>query len=487
MAINPHPWQETHLSAVVSSLRRFRVYVDTSSTGAGKTIISLLAAKALNRPVILIVTTSVLSYWQEWAAIVGVEVIACMNYELVLSQTRITRYYYDDPPSQPETARQKRRRVNESKVWREGIHPKDKRKVQRKSVNLKNHPNPDDLLGGWESVNTQWHWNEEWLQGDPLMIFDEAHKLGGAKSKYAHFLKATKDQNIMTLCLSATVADSPLRMRALAYRLGLIRSFNSSKFSAWCELNGCDRGDMNQLVFTGDEQDIEEIKGEIGERIGGINTSEVPGFPESNLVLISAPVKETLLNDAYKEAILAMHEEAETEAVASLRARQLSEWLKKEWVVEKTKDLMDEGNSVCVFVSFVETGKWLSEKFSCDFICGETKGERDEQIRKFQANEAHVIVIMCQAGGESISLHDLHGRPRATIIMPGFNPTEFVQVLGRVPRAGSQQSSVTQYIVFARGCEVESRIRRNIRVKSTNIRTLTGNDLSIVPDKMLKG
>ncbi len=487
--IKPLTWQLEHVKAVEKSLRLSRVYVDTSSTGAGKTIISLLVAKRLKCPVVLIVTTSVIDYWQEWANRIGVEVIACINYELLISQTKVTRYIYDDPPRKPETAKQKRSRLRTAKLWRKGIHPPESRKVQRKTLNLKSHPGADDLLGGWEVVNQQWMWNHENFEGgdrDPLFIFDEAHKLGGISSKFAHLLKATKDQDIRTLCLSATIADSPLRMRAIGYRLSLFKSWSSRKFSAWCELNGCDRLDHNTLTFTGDETDIAKIKGEIGDRMGGINTNEVPGFPASNLVLLSVPIDTTKLLDERAKALREMEEEAETAAVAAIRVRQLSEWLKKDWVLSHTRDLIDEGNSVVIFVSFKASGEWLAEKLSCDFISGETKGERSNQIRRFQANEQHAIVVMCQAGGESISLHDLHGRPRATIVMPNHKATEFVQVLGRTPRAGSQQSSVTQYIVFARGCEAEGQVRRNLRVKSGNIQTLTDNDLSIFPKKISK-
>ena len=484
--IKPLPWQEAHLEAVAESLRLSRVYVDTSSTGAGKTILSLLACKRLGAPAIIVCPHSVLSYWQEWAVEIGVDVIACMNYERILSMTQVTQRYYDDPPRREETARQKRSRVKSSSLWREGVHPPASRKIRRATLNLSKHPEGPDLLGGWKVVNREWHWNDEWLEDDPVMIFDEAHRLGGRKSKYHHFLEATKDQDIRTLCLSATIADTPLRMKALAYRLGLIKSRSSRKFEAWCELNGCDRGDMNQLVYMGGEEDMREIKGTIGTKIGGINTREVPDFPASNLVLISAPVDKEALDEAYAEALLKVAEEAETEGVASLRARQLSEWLKRDWCVSKAQDIVEGGSSVAIFVSFKATGDFLAKKLKCDFVCGETKGERAEQVRKFQANESHYIVIMCQAGGESISLHDLHGRPRATIVMPNHNATEFVQVLGRVPRAKAQQSSVTQYIVFARGCQAEARVRRNLRVKSANIRTLTDNDLSVIPDKFSK-
>lgn len=461
MTIRLKNFQKPHVESVVSLIREEGIFIDCSSTGAGKTITSLFAAKRLGMRPFIVCTKSVLEYWQEWAEAIGVPLEGVANYEAILAATAVTEHY-EALDEDGNTVTKRRRRF----------------------TNLKYHPKASELVGGWEFVNRQWRWNLD--PNEVMLIFDEAHKLGGKSSKVSHFLKGAADQDFDMLLLSATLIDSPLRMRALAYALKLFKGWSSVKFNAWCMLHGCDLGDVGKLVFDGDQEYIEQIKEDIGDRMGGIDTKDIPDFPDSNIILLSVPYKGPDLDNAYSKELAELEIEAETEAVACLRARQQSEWGKRQWILDRAKENEAEGLSVVIFTSFVPTGEWLSEKLKCPFIAGKTKKTRHADIKRFQANEVHFIVVMTDAGGESISLHDLHGRPRVVYCSPNHNGTVFKQVLGRTPRTGSQQSKVNQYILFARGSAVEARIRYNLRKKTQTIETISGNDLNVMPPKMIK-
>ena len=477
-------FQVPHVEAIVKLFDRHDIVIDKSTMGAGKTITSLAVAKTLGLKPFVICTKSVIEYWQEWADIVGVELAGVRNYESLIASTMVT-----DKETKTEYRKRILKDLRKAKTVEERNKLKDalsvyEPKTKRRYLNLQSHPNASDLVGGWEFVNRNWVWNLD--PNTTLLVMDEAHKLGGKKSKVSFFLKAAADQEFRSLLLSATLIDHPMRMRALAYALKLFRGWSSAKFDAWCMLHGCDLGDSGRLEFCGDQEYIEEIKEAIGERLIGIDTADIPGFPKSNIILLSVPYKGPNLDDAYAKELKELEIESETEGVAALRSRQLSEWGKREWVVDRARENEAEGFSVVIFTSFVPTGEWISEKLKCPFVSGGTKKTRKQSIDKFQNNETPFIVVMVDAGGESISLHDLHGRPRVVYLSPNHNGTLFKQALGRTPRTNSKQAVVNQYIMFARGSTVEGRVRNNLRKKVATINTINSNDLEALPSKMIK-
>jgi SNF2 family DNA or RNA helicase len=72
---------------------------------------------------------------------------------------------------------------------------------------------------------------------------------------------------------------------------------------------------------------------------------------------------------------------------------------------------LDSNYSVVIFVNFLATLEYICHhmKTSCIIKGGQTIEERQKNINDFQANRSKIIVVMIQAGGIGISLHDLHG------------------------------------------------------------------------------
>ena len=164
-----------------------------------------------------------------------------------------------------------------------------------------------------------------------------------------------------------------------------------------------------------------------------------------------------------------------------LRARQRSERFKVPLLTTMTQELLYEEKSVVLFVSFKESFDQIYDNLSriipCSRIVGGQKVEvRDEEIRKFQADETRVAVVMIQAGGVGLSLHDLHGRhPRVSLITPTFNATELKQALGRIHRAGGLTKSL-QRVIYAAGT-VEEQACKAVKRKLANLSLLNDGDL----------
>lgn len=421
--MNPHDWQVPNVRAIVESVREFGVAADSSGTGAGKTVMSLAAAKDLGLRPYVAAPKSVLPSWAETMRRMGVDGSA-INYE------RLVRSSSD--------------------------------------------------AGRWVIRKRRWEWN---LPEGSILIFDEAHRLGSPTSQTSKLLVAAVRQGIPVILLSATLADSPLKMRAIGYALGLC-AWEWNAWQAWLLIEGgCYRGDFNRIEFTGSETFkagvMRRIREKAGRRMTGIDTSQVPGFPESLVVPLELPVSVSAskIDRAYEEDLERLREEAELLIVQDLRGRQLAEWGKKEAILELAKDKIEEGLSVVIFVNFLETLEWLREKLGCEAIHG---GDEDRQgaIDRFQSNVNHALVVQIASGGVGISLHDhLKERQRISIISPGFSAVDLIQALGRICRSGG--SNVTQYIVTAEGSAIEKRVYRAIRAKAGSIRSLTNSDLAI--------
>ena len=170
--------------------------------------------------------------------------------------------------------------------------------------------------------------------------------------------------------------------------------------------------------------------------------------------------------------------------VAQLRARQKVELLKVPVFEELARDAVVDGASVVIFVNFRDTlealHKRLSGSHEISVIAGSQSGVvRDSEVKRFQKDEARICLVMTQAGGTGLSLHDEHGKhPRVSLISPSFSAIDLRQALGRVHRATGLSPSV-QKIVFADGT-VEMRVCKLVRQKLNNIDLINDDEMNPV-------
>jgi hypothetical protein len=100
----------------------------------------------------------------------------------------------------------------------------------------------------------------------------------------------------------------------------------------------------------------------------------------------------------------------------------------------------------------------------------------------FQGDQVPLIVLNCEAGGTSISLHDVRGkRQRHSIISPNWSAITLKQVLGRIHRSGGK-SVAMQRIVLVDGT-VEGEIANKLTKKLKNIAAV--NDASLEDGDLL--
>ena len=340
-----------------------------------------------------------------------------------------------------------------------------------------------------------WYDGTNWnLSGVGLVIWDEFHKgASGFDAKATLAAARLKRQPCKKLIMSATVADSPLKMRALGYLLGL-HDFSRAGFHNWASKHGCFWNRyLPRPVFqftkakAAAAKHMSEIHASISDRMIYMKIADIPGFPttliESKLYELDK-VDAAAVGDAYDSMDLRMKDNGTSLLTELLHARERSEFCKAWLLADLVEDILEEGRSAVVFLNFRSSLKRLAEKLTekglggtTSFIHGDQNAvERQSEIDRFQDNKATIMLAMIQAGGVGISLHDVKKeRPRASLLTPGFNASETVQALGRIWRAGG--TPTTQQFILASGT-IEERVHERVSAKLSCIERLNDGDLT---------
>ena len=430
-------WQKKHCDKLVASMIANGYAKDGSDTGTGKTVIALTIARRLGLKPFVICPKAVVPSWTEWAHRFLYSAPHVYNYEKI--KTGNTRYYT------------KNKQTKRAGYW---------------------HIDPSKVL----------------------LIFDEDHRCKSAKSENSKLMIAAKDKGIPTLSLGATSCSNPVEMRALGYLLDM---HNDAGWWNWCLKNGCKRGVFGGLAFKGYASVLKRLHDHIYRdgRGSRIRIKDLPpgSFPEtliipegydlggdnaSNIDLIYKDMKAEL--DALD---LKRDTDEESALVIQLRARQEVELLKVPTIEELATDAHASGNSVVIFVNFRDTAQALINRLThldneIGFIGGsQNKWERELEVKKFQRDESRIIVVMTQAGGTGLSLHDENGDyPRVSLISPSFSAIDLKQALGRVHRATGKSPSI-QKIVFANDT-IEMGVCNAVRAKLNNIDLINDDEMN---------
>lgn len=440
-------WQKPLAEKMADVLGRERAFLCAANTGAGKTYLACDVIKRLGIPALVVCPKIARTQWRSVLEGMGVEdkVIGVINPENLIASKRNPFYAHE---------------------------------------------------GGWKNIP----------EGPALLVFDEMHRSCSGIFKIARSgqkgqgckqaLMAARWVNKSTpghkvLALTATPADSPLKMQALGYLMGF-HSFVAPSFYDWCRRHGCSmqaRGRQAAFAFTRDrlraKAIMEGVRKDMGERFMSITPDEIPGFPgETREVVLVDLAKEDheALVQAYAEMPELMKTPSKNSMVKLLRLRQQAEFCKASVLAKMAKDEVEDGNSVFIAISFTDARLRIQmelEKAGVPFGAiygGQKESERNGMIDAFQQNRTHVIIGMMQACGVALSLHDTkHERPRVSLISPSYSASELLQALGRIRRVGGTHA--TQRIVLAAG-SVEERVAKAVNGKIDNIGALTDADLS---------
>lgn len=423
--ITPYNWQVPAINKTVQTLQKSDIILNCSDTGTGKTIVALDALRQLNRKALIICPKAVTTAWARTIAEMKLE-------HLHLGTINAERLRFKNP-------------------WF-----KDK----------------------------AWH-----LPDGAMIIWDEIHRgASGIKSQTTKRLALTRAYNIPIMGLSATVADSPLKMRGVGYLLEL-HKFNPNSYYNWCRENGCSRSKYHEgwEFFRGSagHKVMQNIHDQVADRMVRMRIKDIDDFPGNQVIanLYTLDKKYTdEINEIYETMDYNVKKENSNALVELMRARQRTELIKVPLLRDLALEAVDEGKSPVLFVNFTETQKALSSELrghgqEVAEIFGAQNGHvREENRANFQANTHNCMVAMSQCGGVGIDMHDVHQtHPRVSFLTPSYNAIDMVQCLGRIHRAGG--TKVVQTFVLI-GDTVEERVHRSITGKLKNIRTLNDGDLT---------
>ena len=397
------PKQKEAADFFVKVLKEGRNTFDASSVGTGKTVVACHIAKQLGVPVAVVCPKAVIPSWEREMEATGITPLFVLNYEKL--RTGKTPYM-----------------------------SKSGKKIIK-----------------WK------------LPENTVVLMDEIQKAKGPYTINAQMLISLIQQGYRVHGMSATAAEDPTEMRPLGYMLDL-HSLNKTEdgklnWYSWMKRNGCNKDHWGQWRVVSRER-----MSRIRDFIFGISGHKltVEDFPDSfrNNRVFQQPIQfssgdkiakayeelgitPTIIKEFVEEGTVT---ESEHTFVNILRSRQLAESFKVPDLAEMAQDLINEGNSVVLFVNFRETVDALTKKLNCGRIDGgQSAKERQKVIDDFQSDKTNVVVANIAAGGTGLSL-------------------------GRIFRNGAKSDSLQKVLVAADS--VEETVMTSINSKLKNLEAL---------------
>lgn len=421
MSLTLREYQQPHFTRLLTYLIQYDFAHDGSDTGVGKMYVGAGLIRALGKEALVICPLSIVPAWEEVLNGFGATNYTVMNYESAW------------------------RKLGQKKVWGSGSYFEFHRKY-------------------------------------PFTVFDEAHRTGGETTINSKLMIAAKRAGSTILTQSATIAATPLRMKAFGFAAGL-HKLNDQQ-DGWIRFllrNQCKPGTFGGWTFSADAHPevLPNLQEEIYKCSRGsrLRKSEIPGFPKmtTEVRLLGNPDKQlTRLGDellayynergvkahTFSERALAKHKAAVAAAeelgidppemgqtgedlARMMFIRQQLETAKVPLLADMIEDAIED-TKVVVFCNFNETIEAFkkiasSEGWKAGIIRGVRPGSgdgvREETKKAFQRNELDVVFVNIEAGGVGLALHDpVTQVPRTQIICPTFSGTALKQALGRSTR-----------------------------------------------------
>lgn len=480
-------YQKPIAEHLLNVLRTRGAAVDCSDMGTGKTFVAVAVARELNVPTLVLCPQISMTSWKRVGEALGTE-FDVLNYEMV--RTGRTPYgVWENPP--PDGPRDEFLECSECQLKIDLINP----------FSCPHHPIGIHCV----VTKTKPHNYGKFLWSPQirLLIPDEVHRCGAVDSLNSDMLAGAKNAGIPVLALSATVADSPLNFRALGYVLGLHylvdrKDANLPGFYRWANRMGCRKSPFGGLQFMGNEEfrrhKMAQLHSEIfpsrGARIRIADLGDA--FPECQITAELYDFREAgRINELYAEmdeAIQELNERKQSDKSIDLpltrilRAKQEIELLKVPVFEEVAMAMQEAGKTVGLFVNYTATLDALQRrlKWNCR-IDGTQRGvagqrRRQTMIDAIQADEERGILLNNQAGGVSISLHDVTGKfPRGGAVSLPSSASSFRQLCGRFRRQGGKSKSIYRVILAAGTVEVKA--HRQLSQKLNQIDALNDGDM----------
>ena len=425
------PYQTLHTINMISAVRDNMVSIDGSYTGTGKTYTTLAVCAQLNLIPFIICPKSIINKWVEVLGIFGLDYITAVNYETI----RNCKMY------------DKKNNIVEC--------PYIKKEEKRYIWNFKSHRKHRNII----------------------LIFDEVHKCRNHKTLNGQLLMSSRYTK--SIMLSATICDKNTDFGIFGLMLGFYKSHRHGK--NW--IKSIIRESKNQYGNRKTNILHKYLYPDKGSHMTLSDLGE--SFPMNQISIDCYMLNDkdnTKINEYYNNVKSYYREDNILEKITYMR--QKIENIKSSIMIDLMNEYYEKNRSIVLFVNYLSTHSIITSYLDRHNIAYEVihgnqdNEERTVSINRFQNNEIRVIVCMIQAGGTSISLHDLTGRfPRVSIISPSYSSIELVQTLGRIHRAGVKSPCLQKIVYCANTCEED--IANILKKKKDFMKTITDNDMDM--------
>jgi len=441
-------YQKPHAEQLIQALDLYgSSAIDASDTGTGKTYAAVYIAQVLGLKPIVLCPKAVSISWKRVLDMFGVEYLGISNYEMFKG---MKWYAYDENTTDTDE--------------------------------LGKATRCDYITKKGKGAEMRYEWVG--LEDNVLIIFDEAHRCKNHKSINSKLMLSTKDLTARKLLLSATIADKPKFFATFSVMLDFCESVEHYRmFKRKLEIGKAKT--VNQYLKNGENVAMLKLHEMIFPDHGSrMRIKDLGDAFQKNQISAETYVmdEETVkgIRDAYSSicAISVQAEAREQEASCPLaimiRARQKVEALKVKTMADLAVDHLENGNSVVVFINYLDTMDLMMEAlsdrgFPVKLVIkgGQSMKERQGIVDMFQEDKEHIIICQIQSGGVGIGLHDTIGdRPRVSIISPSWSAQDLMQTFGRIHRSGGKTVCL-QKMVYCHGT-VEDRICKIVNQKLLN-------------------
>lgn len=486
-------YQLPHLQHMSYSFLINQVCFDASDTGTGKTYTTIALMKLHNKKPLIVCPKSVVKNWIKVARIFDIDVIGVTNYEALKSRKMYilnsdNMIEYVECPYIDKVLDDNNEVIDDDNDSMENslVLIKSKGKKGRKGKG-KEKGNDDGEDNGEDKEEKKYNYifkipDEE--KNNFVFIFDEAHRGKNVKSSNSKILIAAHKTCQKIVLISATISDKIQFFKPFGYLFGFYDKL--SNYNYWLRRQLLvNRISHDKTEWNDNQRKLDVIHRRLFPKHGSRMKISLLGnlFPNNQIISEAyylANYEE--INKIYEEINAALAElkikELRAFALAKLtRCRQRLEIIRIPIILEQAEEAIDNGYSVVIFVNYNESMENIAYQLDADcFIHGDQSlEERQACIDDFQSNKKNVIIANIKAGGVGVSLHDLHGKPRMSIISPTWSGQDLVQCLGRIHRAGAK-TPAQQKIIFCANTYEET-ICEIIKTKLTNISAINDGDL----------
>jgi Helicase conserved C-terminal domain len=434
------PFQIPHVESLIASLSRHGAALDCSDTGTGKSYCAAAITATMGlRPLIIGPKAGVANLYRVFLEF-GITPLGNVNYETFING----KYYatYDDFQSERRVA------CPMIKITRE----------PKRGLNGQVIPTAS---GRPRLVVTDIRWD---LEPRTIIIFDEAHRGKNGRSSGRDTINSkllasirtavSRDRQIYTLIMSASLTDKLENLDVVAFVLGLYRPYVPQVYAQFLRRHGREPAQIfksiHQLLFPSYASRITIV--DVQRISDAFRDNDVRAKVYRVDLETSRQIQEQ--HEIIRESLSELHHMRTGDGWGRIiRAWQKIEIFKVPSAQRLIAKHLAAGRSVLVFVNFRETERVLLEGAQASpsrvgqIHGGQSAEERGEIITRFQNDEIHLVICQIRAGGTAISLHDLHGRrQRVSLIFPTLSAIDLKQALGRIHRANAKSSAIQRII-----------------------------------------